>query len=48
MKQLLSLLICFGLVIAMGSLVGCGDDKKPAAPAADKAKADKDKEKDKK
>ena len=43
----MSLLVCFGLVIAMGGLIGCGDDKKPTTPAADK-KADKDKEKDKK
>ena len=43
-KKLLSLLVCFGLVIGMSSLVGCGDDKKPAAdstkpkPAADSTK----------
>lgn len=39
MKQLLSLLVCFGLVIGMSSLIGCGDDKKPATPPAKDAPA---------
>ncbi len=26
-KQILSLLVCFGFVIGMGAMVGCGDTK---------------------
>jgi hypothetical protein len=43
-KKLLSLLICFGLVIGMTAVVGCGDDKKPSTtPKTDKDAAPKEK-----
>ena len=47
-KQLLSLLVCIGVVIGISSIVGCGDDKKPAADSAKKADKKEDKKEDKK
>jgi hypothetical protein len=44
-KKLLSALVCLGLVISMGAVIGCGEKKpetKPAVPA------DKDKKDEKK
>jgi len=40
-KQLLSLLVCFGLVIGMSSLIGCGDEKKTTTTTT--TKTDKEK-----
>lgn len=47
MKKLLSMLICFGLVIGMTAVVGCGDDKKPTTPAKDAKDAAPKEKKDK-
>jgi hypothetical protein len=41
------MLICFGLVIGMTAVVGCGDDKKPTTPAKDAAAKDAKDKKDK-
>jgi predicted small lipoprotein YifL len=36
-KKLLSALVCLGLVISMGAVIGCGDKKPETKPADTKA-----------
>jgi hypothetical protein len=44
-KKLLSALICLGLVISMGAVIGCGDKKPETKPADTKAPEKKDEKK---
>ena len=44
MKKLLSALVCLGLVISMGAVIGCGEKKPETKPPTTDTK-DKDKDK---
>jgi hypothetical protein len=44
-KKLLSALVCLGLVISMGAVIGCGDKKTDTKPADTKTPKKKDEKK---